>query len=315
MLYPPRLVANIHHAPPLLPPSPPVDLNGGNNEAAVVVVPNHPQDDYSITVMPPMGHSIHEPECLEPMEHHNEGLGIINVVGQRPSSTSSKGSRGSMEGRRNRSTSVSRGGTPAPAPTPTPAPAYAPAPAPLEYAPIPASGPGLDRKISVGSIEQYSISPPQGRKASVASVEPREQYSSAAPGRKGSVGSIEPREQYSASPAPGRRPSLTGRKTHPLRQEIHISPDTPQIHNAVVPSPLAVATDIFANLRERLNSVTYESPRVGGPQNKLSEDDHRKEMLFCIFGWQGDIEDLIGDERKILAILKLGSRKSDMKFS
>jgi len=69
---------------------------------------------------------------------------------------------------------------------------------------------------------------------------------------------------------------------------------------AIMDNQVAQVTDIFANLRASLNTVTYESPRVGGPQTKLSEDDHRKEMLFCIFGWKGDIEDLIGDERKIL---------------
>ena len=57
-------------------------------------------------------------------------------------------------------------------------------------------------------------------------------------------------------------------------------------------------SDIFAHLRPRLATVTYESPRVGGRQNRLSDDDLRKEMLFCIFGWRDDIEDLIADECK-----------------
>ncbi|KAI5843207.1 WD40-repeat-containing domain protein [Tricharina praecox] len=252
MLYPPQLVANIHHDPPMLPPSPPVDLIGENDETAVIVVQNQQQDDYSMTVASSMGHTLHEPEHLEPMEYREEGLGIANIVGQRPSSTSSRGSRGSAELRRN-----------------------------------------------------YGSS---GRKGSTASMEPREQYSSPpTTDRKASAGSIEQREQYSGSPVVGRRPSITSRKTHPLRHEIHISPETTQVPVKALPGSLAHVTDIFANLRIRLNTVTYESPRDGGRQNKLSEDDHRKEMLFCVFGWKGDIEELIGDELESVNARSLNS--------
>jgi hypothetical protein len=108
--------------------------------------------------------------------------------------------------------------------------------------------------------------------------------------------------EYSASsavsPGAGRKGSIGSasqnslRKFHPLRQEIHASPETP--HN--VQSPIAEAKDIFSNLSARMANVTYRSPRMGGPQNHLSEDDLRKEMLFCVFGWRGDIESLVNDE-------------------
>jgi hypothetical protein len=98
-------------------------------------------------------------------------------------------------------------------------------------------------------------------------------------GRKGSVG---------AAPQP------SPRKLHPLRQEIHISPEA--VAQAQLPSPAAEVKEIFANIKDRMVNVTYESPRLGGQHSSMDEDDHRKEMLFCLFGWKGDIEGLISDE-------------------
>lgn len=95
-------------------------------------------------------------------------------------------------------------------------------------------------------------------------------------GRKASVGAL-------ASPA---------RLPHPLRQEIYRSPED---EKAIIPIG---ESDLFANLRARTWSVTYESPRLGSPTGHLTEDDHRKEMLYCIFGWRGDIEHLIQDQRR-----------------
>ena len=97
-------------------------------------------------------------------------------------------------------------------------------------------------------------------------------------GRKGSVG---------AAPQP------SPRKLHPLRQEIHVSPEVAKAQS--IASPVEVK-EIFINIKECINSVTYESPRLGGPRSGMDEDDHRKEMLFCLFGWKGDIEGLISDE-------------------
>lgn len=99
---------------------------------------------------------------------------------------------------------------------------------------------------------------------------------SATTGRKASVGAL---------PSPARHP-------HPLRQEIYRSPEEEKVATPIGES------DLFANLRVRTSSVTYESPRIGSPKGHMTEDDHRKEMLYCIFGWRGDIEHLIQDQRK-----------------
>ncbi|KAI5804119.1 WD40-repeat-containing domain protein [Peziza echinospora] len=78
---------------------------------------------------------------------------------------------------------------------------------------------------------------------------------------------------------------LSARRIHPLAQQIISSPiDQPQ--------PAAVF-DLFSNVRARLPFVTYETPRQSG---KLNEDDLRREMLFAIFGWKGDVDSLIRDE-------------------
>lgn len=97
-------------------------------------------------------------------------------------------------------------------------------------------------------------------------------------GRKASVGAVP-----LASPS---------RVPHPLRQEIYRSPEEEK-----AASPIR-EYDLFGSLRASLVSVTYESPRIGSPKGHMTEDDHRKEMLYCIFGWRGDIEHLIQDQRK-----------------
>jgi hypothetical protein len=268
-LYPPQLVANIQHAPALPPPSPPVSIE----EEVLRIVP---QEDYIMTFMQPMVQLSPELEQVESMEYLEGGLGISNVPGQRPTSVSSGSSMGSTGSRQKHSSMGSSQGI---------------APAGSDYSPATTVSPIPDRKESTVSVDH----------AVPAQIQP------SAPSRKGSVSSINQRNEYSASPAPGRKESVGAaqpRKTHPLRQEYHPTPDTPAMH-ATIPSPIAEVPDIFANLRSRLNSVTYESPRVSGPQSRMSEDDLRKEMLFCIFGWQGDIEDLIGDECKILFLSTL----------
>ncbi|KAL7275376.1 hypothetical protein RUND412_001681 [Rhizina undulata] len=84
--------------------------------------------------------------------------------------------------------------------------------------------------------------------------------------------------------------STASRRQHPLRQEIQPNPEAGEAVDPII------ETDIFSHLRSRLPTVTYQSPRVGSPQNHLNEDDLRREMLWCIFGWKGDIEELIQDE-------------------
>ncbi|KAI5795736.1 WD40-repeat-containing domain protein [Geopyxis carbonaria] len=122
---------------------------------------------------------------------------------------------------------------------------------------------------------------------------------------KGTVGSNAESEYSSAttvSPGAGRKGSVgavslaSPRKQHPLRQELHISPDV--VHAQAMMSPVADVNEIFSFTKQRMVNVTYESPRIGGPQSNMNEDDLRREMLFCLFGWKGDIESLISDECK-----------------
>lgn len=126
---------------------------------------------------------------------------------------------------------------------------------------------------------------------------------------KSSRGSIDAPEPSPPAPAPSppafptsRRPSATQaspkpiQKLHPLRQELHISPETSIAVNQLA-SPVSEVGHLFANIKLRMVHVTYESPRFNGNQRGgLTSDDRRKEMLWCLFGWKGDIEDLIGDE-------------------
>lgn len=122
---------------------------------------------------------------------------------------------------------------------------------------------------------------------------------------RGSIDAPEPSPPTTVSPGYGRKQSLTVTpqpspkptpKFHPLRQEIQVSPET-SIAVAQISSPISEVGALFANIKLRMVHVTYESPRFNGLQRGgLTEDDRRKEMLWCLFGWKGDIEDLIGDE-------------------
>ena len=55
------------------------------------------------------------------------------------------------------------------------------------------------------------------------------------------------------------------------------------------------ATDLFPYARSRLTELPYTAPRQLNEANS-SPDDLRKQMLNVVFGWSGDIEDLIRDE-------------------
>ncbi|KAG5305479.1 WD domain-containing protein [Histoplasma capsulatum G186AR] len=54
-------------------------------------------------------------------------------------------------------------------------------------------------------------------------------------------------------------------------------------------------TELFPYIRSRVNNVPFQPPR---PQNdgNLSPDELRKQMLHVVFGWEGDIDELIRDE-------------------
>ena len=68
-----------------------------------------------------------------------------------------------------------------------------------------------------------------------------------------------------------------------LRNEVHMSPAEKNV------------VDLFPFIRARLNDVPYK-PQPGIDDNSLTPDALRQQMLSVVFGWDGDIADLIRDE-------------------
>ena len=54
--------------------------------------------------------------------------------------------------------------------------------------------------------------------------------------------------------------------------------------------------DLFPYIRSRLNELPFSTPPRVDEANS-SSDELRKQMLHVVFGWEGDIEGLIRDER------------------
>ena len=79
-----------------------------------------------------------------------------------------------------------------------------------------------------------------------------------------------------------------GRKPHPLTQEITASATEKSQDDP---------PDLFGNIKARLPFVAHESP-LAPNSGKKDEDELRKEMLYTIFGWRGDVDGLIRDECK-----------------
>lgn len=78
-----------------------------------------------------------------------------------------------------------------------------------------------------------------------------------------------------------------------LRNEVHLSPAERNI------------VDLFPFTRARLNDVPYrQTPPLD--ETHLTPDDLRQQMLSVVFGWDGDIQDLLRDERMSLITWYLG---------
>ena len=86
--------------------------------------------------------------------------------------------------------------------------------------------------------------------------------------------------------------SVRSRGGSRLRHEVTQSP---------VDKPLV---DLFPFTRERVNEVSYMQQVPPLDESHLTPEALRQQMLRVVFGWEGDIEGLIRDERK----LKLTSR-------
>ncbi|KAI8964748.1 hypothetical protein F5Y11DRAFT_69542 [Daldinia sp. FL1419] len=68
-----------------------------------------------------------------------------------------------------------------------------------------------------------------------------------------------------------------------------------RLRNEVLPSPdESKVSDLFKFTRSRLHDIPYKHALVD--QSRLTNDDLRRQMLSIIFGWNGEIEDLIRDE-------------------
>jgi hypothetical protein len=69
-----------------------------------------------------------------------------------------------------------------------------------------------------------------------------------------------------------------------LRNEVHLSPAEKNV------------VDLFPFIRARLNDVPYKQ-QPSMIEASLTSDDLRRRMLSVVFDWDGNIEDLITDER------------------
>ncbi|KAJ5893674.1 hypothetical protein N7495_005365 [Penicillium taxi] len=68
-----------------------------------------------------------------------------------------------------------------------------------------------------------------------------------------------------------------------LRNEVHLSPAERNV------------VDLFPFTRARLNDVPYKSqPPIS--ESSLTSDDLRRQMLSVVFGWEGEVRDLVRDE-------------------
>lgn len=107
------------------------------------------------------------------------------------------------------------------------------------------------------------------------------------------------KQSLTSTPQPSPAPRF-----HPLRQEIQISP------NVAAPaqrfsSPVAQIRELFHNVKTRMAHHDIQNPRFDELHHlRLSEEDKRREMLWTIFGWKGDIEELIFDERRSSIFLR-----------
>lgn len=86
----------------------------------------------------------------------------------------------------------------------------------------------------------------------------------------------------SSSQHSGRSGRSNGRSSR-LRQEVLRSPEE------------KVVVDLFKFTKSRLSDIPYSQPQVLNHKN-MGPDELRRQMLSTIFGWHGEVDDLIRDE-------------------
>ncbi|PNY26410.1 Uncharacterized protein TCAP_03658 [Tolypocladium capitatum] len=82
---------------------------------------------------------------------------------------------------------------------------------------------------------------------------------------------------------PSMASSRSRHKPSRLRHEVPRSPDDNRVH------------DLFKFTRTRLSDIPYKHA-MRTDNSRLTNDDLRRQMLNTIFGWHGEVEDLIRDE-------------------
>lgn len=85
-------------------------------------------------------------------------------------------------------------------------------------------------------------------------------------------------------------PSMGPRSRGGSRLRNEILPDVEEEEDFV--------NDLFPYIRSRLNELSFSTPRRLDETNSTT-DELRMQMLYVVFGWEGDIEGLIRDERKL----------------
>lgn len=93
----------------------------------------------------------------------------------------------------------------------------------------------------------------------------------------------QPSASYAYASSISMSSAKSSRAASRLRNEVHLSPAERNI------------VDLFPFTRARLNDVPYrQTPPLD--ESRLTPDDLRQQMLSVVFGWDGDIQDLLRDE-------------------
>lgn len=260
-LYPPEVIATAQHRLPTPPPSPPVSFE--EDKQPVIQRLQVHDDEYAQATMSPLRRIAHELEQLERMEQQQLGMNGLGIANLPPPIVSASVS--------NRSSQDSLGDRTGPQAQAHPHSVSSSASATRR--------PSFDRRPS--SDER--------RGSEDATGSPSQQHQPGSPwNRRPSVS----QQPYNPSSSP-----VHQRRVHPLRQEIYPSPQESK-------SAISIGHggeqqfSLFTKLRERMENVVYESPRLH-TTGKMNDDDHRKEMLHCVFGFRGDIDDIIKEDCKV----------------
>lgn len=95
--------------------------------------------------------------------------------------------------------------------------------------------------------------------------------------------SISSRDTYSQSSLSTASTGRSRPRASRLRQEVLRSPEE------------KVVVDLFKYTKSRLSDIPYAQPQVLNHRN-MTHDELRRQMLNTIFGWNGEVDDLIRDE-------------------